>query len=78
VSAETRDRAAALLAGRSGGLQVGVDGDLISVGGAKRESIPELIQMLVSSGVRIYQVTAQRPTLEDVYFELHRLADQEG
>lgn len=78
VSADTRDTAAAILAAQVRDLKVDVEGDLISIGGAKRESIPDLIQMLASSGVRIYQVTAQRPTLEDVYFELHRLVDREG
>ncbi len=41
------------------------------VSGADREAIPDLISTLVNSGVRIYQVTPQEPTLEDVYFALH-------
>lgn len=43
----------------------------IVVSGAEREAIPDLIGLLVNAGVRIYQVTPQEPTLEDVYFALH-------
>lgn len=43
----------------------------VVVNGAEREAIPDLIGLLVSAGLRIYQVTPQEPTLEDVYFALH-------
>lgn len=43
----------------------------VVVSGAEREAIPDLIGALVNAGVRIYQVTPQEPTLEDVYFALH-------
>ena len=43
----------------------------VIVSGAEREAIPDIIATLVQAGVRIYQVTAQEPTLEDVYFALH-------
>jgi ABC-2 type transport system ATP-binding protein len=43
----------------------------IVVTGAQRESIPPLVAALVAAGVRIYQVTPQEPSLEDVYFALH-------
>lgn len=36
-----------------------------------REEIPEIIATLVGAGARIYAVTQQEPTLEDVYFALH-------
>jgi ABC-2 type transport system ATP-binding protein len=46
------------------------DGTL-SIVGADREAIPVLVAALVAAGVRIYRVTPQEPSLEDVYFALH-------
>jgi ABC-2 type transport system ATP-binding protein len=43
----------------------------ITLTGADREAIPGLVAALVSAGVRIYRVTPQEPSLEDVYFALH-------
>lgn len=42
----------------------------IMVVGADRERIPELVAALVGAGVRIYGITPQEPSLEDVYFAL--------
>jgi ABC-2 type transport system ATP-binding protein len=42
----------------------------IMVVGADRETIPDLIATLVGAGVRIYGITPQEPSLEDVYFAL--------
>jgi len=42
----------------------------ITVIGADRETIPELVAALVGAGVRIYGMTPQQPSLEDVYFAL--------
>jgi ABC-2 type transport system ATP-binding protein len=53
------------LAGRT------VEGDVLVIGGIPRERIPDLIAVLANAGVRIYRVTSQEPTLEDVYFALH-------
>jgi ABC-2 type transport system ATP-binding protein len=39
--------------------------------GAEREAVPDLVVALVDAGVRIYQITPQEPSLEDVYFALH-------
>jgi ABC-2 type transport system ATP-binding protein len=78
VSPGTVDSALATLASQASLLKVQSDGSLLSITGASRDSIPELIQTLVSCGVRIYQVTPQRPTLEDVYFELHRMQEEKG
>lgn len=44
---------------------------VISVAGADREAIPDLVASLVAAGVRIYRVMPQEPSLEDVYFALH-------
>lgn len=48
---------------------------VLLVSGASRAAIPALIQTLAAAGVRIYQVTPQEPTLEDVYFALHNAAE---
>ena len=38
--------------------------------GVSRESIPDLVAALVAAGVRVYRLTPQEPSLEDVYFAL--------
>ncbi len=48
----------------------------ITLVGADREIIPSLVASLVAAGVRIYRVTPQEPSLEDVYFALH--GEKEG
>ncbi len=42
----------------------------ITVIGADREAVPNLVAALVGEGVRIYGLTPQQPSLEDVYFAL--------
>jgi ABC-2 type transport system ATP-binding protein len=72
VAPENRQTAVQLLKGRTGITDVGEEKDGLIVQGAGREAVPGLVADLVSSGVRIYQVTPQEPSLEDVYFALHR------
>lgn len=45
--------------------------DVVIVHGAGRESVPDLLAALTQAGVRVYRVTPQEPTLEDIYFALH-------
>jgi ABC-2 type transport system ATP-binding protein len=45
---------------------------LLRVEGAGREEVPALVAALTTAGVRLYQVTPLEPSLEDVYFALHR------
>lgn len=35
-----------------------------------RESIPDLLALLVNQGIRVYRMAAEEPSLEDVYFAL--------
>jgi len=35
-----------------------------------REEIPGLVAALATAGVRVYRVTPEEPSLEDVYFAL--------
>jgi ABC-2 type transport system ATP-binding protein len=43
----------------------------LTIVGAEREAVPDLVVALVAAGVRIYRITPQEPSLEDVYFALH-------
>jgi ABC-2 type transport system ATP-binding protein len=45
---------------------------ILSAAGARREEIPALIESLVAAKIRLYRVSPQEPSLEDVYFALHQ------
>jgi ABC-2 type transport system ATP-binding protein len=53
------------------GVEPETEGDTLTVVGAQRDQIPELVGALIAQGVRIYRVAQQEPSLEDVYFALH-------
>lgn len=72
VAPENQRSAIQILKGKMGIKGVTEEKDGLIVQGVGREAVPGLIADLVSSGVRIYQVTPQEPSLEDVYFALHR------
>jgi ABC-2 type transport system ATP-binding protein len=50
---------------------VTVEDSVVTFKGADRERIPDIVILLARSGSRIYHVTPQEPSLEDVYFALH-------
>jgi ABC-2 type transport system ATP-binding protein len=75
LAPDSKDQALQALHGAPGVASAGPRNGAIVVSGAEREAIPDLIAALVSAGVRIYQVTPQEPTLEDVYFALHSDAE---
>ena len=50
---------------------------VLSLWVAQRAAIPALVASLVGDGCRIYRVSPQEPTLEDVYFALHERAREE-
>jgi ABC-2 type transport system ATP-binding protein len=50
--------------------------DLLSLWVPQRAVIPDLVASLTATGHRIYRVSPQEPTLEDVYFALHEEADR--
>lgn len=64
-------RALSALAAASGVARSGQRNGSMVISGVQREEIPALVNALVNAGVAIYQVTAQEPSLEDVYFALH-------
>lgn len=72
VAPENRQGAIQILKGRTEITSVTEEKNALIVQGAGREAVPGLIADLVSSGVRIYQATPEEPSLEDVYFALHR------
>jgi ABC-2 type transport system ATP-binding protein len=47
------------------------DNGVIALIGTDREAIPDLVAALAAGGVRIYRITPQEPSLEDIYFALH-------
>jgi ABC-2 type transport system ATP-binding protein len=47
------------------------DNGVIGLIGTDREAIPDLVAALAAGGVRIYRITPQEPSLEDIYFALH-------
>ena len=36
-----------------------------------REAIPDLLNLLINQGIRVYRLASNEPSLEDVYFALH-------
>jgi ABC-2 type transport system ATP-binding protein len=71
VSPDTLTLALNTLEGRPEMDEVESDGDRVKVAGMDRHQIPELIAQLAVAGVRIFSVTTQEPSLEDIYFALH-------
>jgi ABC-2 type transport system ATP-binding protein len=49
----------------------------LGVTGVDRDEIPPLLAALVAAGVRVYRISPQEPSLEDVYFALQGKAPQE-
>jgi hypothetical protein len=45
--------------------------ELLTMTLAGRESIPELLSLLVQKGVRVYRLAPQEANLEEVYFALN-------
>jgi ABC-2 type transport system ATP-binding protein len=50
----------------------------VTVTARDRDMIPQLAAALVAGGVRIYRLTPQEPSLEDIYFALHGEAEGPG
>jgi ABC-2 type transport system ATP-binding protein len=58
--------------------QVAQQEGIITLQGVRRESIPELINLLTRADVRIYRVSPQEPSLEDIYFALTGAEEEAG
>jgi ABC-2 type transport system ATP-binding protein len=58
--------------------EIAAQHSVVSFAGADRERIPDVVASLAGAGCRIYQVTPQEPSLEDVYFALHDERERES
>lgn len=63
-------RAADLLRNRFVPLRINTENQHLVIAGAQRDSIPELVAVLVNAGIPIFRVTPQDASLEDIYFAL--------
>jgi ABC-2 type transport system ATP-binding protein len=71
VSPDTLTLAVNTLESLSGTAEVKTEGDRLKLSEVDRQQIPEIIAQAAAAGVRIFSVTTQEPSLEDVYFALH-------
>lgn len=59
---------------RAGAKVVQTEAAALLIDGAPRGQIPALVSALVEAGVRLYRLDYAEPSLEDVYFALHKFA----
>jgi ABC-2 type transport system ATP-binding protein len=74
VAPEDVERAASVLAPLLGD-QVKVERGLVVCQGVPRDAVPGLVNALSAAGIRLYRLSPQEATLEQIYFGLH---DQEA
>jgi ABC-2 type transport system ATP-binding protein len=75
VSADTMAMALDTLETASGLDEVAADRETLKLSKIERQRIPDLIAQLAAAGVRIFRVTTEEPSLEDIYFALHEKPD---
>lgn len=75
VSPDTLPFALTTLETMPGADDVTADRDTIRLPGLERQRIPEVVSQLAVAGVRIFSVTTDDPSLEDIYFSLHETAE---
>lgn len=75
VSANTLPMALDALEAASGLYEVTADRETLKLSKIERQRIPELIAQLAAAGVRIFRVTTEEPSLEDIYFALHEKSE---
>ncbi len=71
VAHDDAGRALAVIQAVAGVREASVEVDVVIAQGTGRETVPLLLGALVEAGIRVYRVTPQEPTLEDIYFALH-------
>jgi ABC-2 type transport system ATP-binding protein len=76
TSPDTEALAVQVLRNQAGLTLIQKTNGVLSAAGARREDIPALIENLVIAKVRLYRVSPQEPSLEDVYFALHQSGDE--
>lgn len=65
------DDAARTLQAHFPDIQSTVQNNHLHITGARHDQIPDMVTALVGADIRIYQITPQDASLEDVYFALH-------
>lgn len=76
TEAESQAKAIEILRGEFGIVSVEVSHATLTFKGIDREGVPDMVAALAQRGVRLFRVVALEPTLEDVYFSLHRHDDE--
>ncbi|MBZ0298522.1 MAG: ABC transporter ATP-binding protein [Anaerolineae bacterium] len=71
VAQDDASRADALLREMFPQIKVSFTAGQLFLTGTRYESIPGLIAVLAGAGIRLYRVSPQEATLEDIYFALH-------
>ncbi|MFP3853080.1 MAG: ATP-binding cassette domain-containing protein [Anaerolineales bacterium] len=72
VHEQDLDRALSLLESAYGESNVRRDRTLLVIDRIEKGRIPAALERLVTEGIRVYRLTPQEPSLEDVYFGLHQ------
>jgi ABC-2 type transport system ATP-binding protein len=72
VSADTEELAIQIMQDQYSLTDIQKTNGILSAAGARREDIPALIESLVAAKIRLYRISSQEPSLEDVYFALHQ------
>lgn len=71
VSESTIQTAQSVLSTVAGVSEMTVDNQHITFSITHRETVADMMTMLINHGVRVYSLVAQEATLEDIYFALH-------
>lgn len=72
TSPETFEHAARYVDTHASATGADTAGSVLSVSVPNRSDVPTLVAGLVAEGVELYRVELEEPSLEDVYFALHR------
>ncbi|MCL4252365.1 MAG: ABC transporter ATP-binding protein [Anaerolineae bacterium] len=75
VSENTLQTAQSVLSGVAGIFDMTIDNHHITFSIPQRETVADMMTMLINHGVRVYGLVAQEATLEDIYFALHGEGD---
>ena len=76
VHEEDMERALNLVRSQLGQASGRQDRGFVVIDRIGRREIPELLEKLVAEGIRVYRLTPQEPSLEDIYFGLHREGEE--
>lgn len=58
--------------------EVSSNRNVLTISGLAHEQVPDVLNALVRAGIRVYRISPQEPSLEDVYFALHERTQREG